>query len=55
MHSLYPANRLTTFMVAFAFACPLFLLMREARLRAIQEAGRWPDIGRVAIDSLTSV
>jgi hypothetical protein len=24
----------TTFLVAFAFACPLFLLMREARLRA---------------------
>lgn len=24
----------TTFLVAFAFACPLFLLMREVRLRA---------------------
>ena len=24
----------TTFVVAFAFACPLFLLMRDARLRA---------------------
>jgi hypothetical protein len=23
----------TTFLVAFAFACPLFLLMRELRLR----------------------
>ena len=25
----------TTFLVAFAFACPLFLLMREMRLRAV--------------------
>ena len=24
----------TTFLVSFAFACPLFLFMREARLRA---------------------
>ena len=29
----------TTFLVAFAFACPLFLLMREVRLRAAPEAG----------------
>jgi len=28
----------TTFLVAFAFACPLFLLMREARL---QQAPAW--------------
>jgi hypothetical protein len=28
----------TTFLVAFAFSCPLFLLMREARLRARFEA-----------------
>jgi hypothetical protein len=25
-----------TFLVAFAFACPLFLLMRERRLREIK-------------------
>jgi hypothetical protein len=28
----------TTFLVAFAFACPLFLLMREVRLRAVRAA-----------------
>lgn len=28
----------TTFLVAFAFACPLFLLMREVRLREIRQA-----------------
>lgn len=27
----------TTFLVAFAFACPLFLLMRERRLQATRE------------------
>ena len=26
---------LATFLIAFAFACPLFLMMRERRLRAI--------------------
>ncbi len=31
-----------TFAVAFAFACPLFLLMRERQLRALR-AGRPPD------------
>ena len=30
----------TTFVVAFAFACPLFLLMREARLRATFETSQ---------------
>ncbi len=29
----------TTFLVAFAFSCPLFLLMREIRLRAIRVNG----------------
>lgn len=29
----------TTFLVAFAFAVPLFLLMRERRLRTIRPAG----------------
>ena len=29
----------TTFLVAFAFACPLFLLMREVRLRTVRDAG----------------
>ena len=28
-----PFYVVTTFLVAFAFACPLFLLMRELRLR----------------------
>lgn len=35
----------TTFLVAFAFACPLFLLVREVRLRANREAtggGQFP-------------
>jgi hypothetical protein len=27
----------TTFLIAFAFACPLFLLMRERRLRALRQ------------------
>jgi hypothetical protein len=35
-----------TFLVAFAFSCPLFLLMRERRLRAIRAAGGSPDAGR---------
>ena len=30
----------TTFLVAFAFSCPLFLLMREVRLRAIRVNGK---------------
>lgn len=30
----------TTFLVAFAFSCPLFLLMREVRLRAIRDSSR---------------
>ena len=29
----------TTFLIAFAFACPLFLLMREVRLRTTRRAG----------------
>src|SRR5262245_5021326 len=28
----------TTFLIAFAFACPLFLLMRECRLQAMRRA-----------------
>jgi hypothetical protein len=28
-----------TFLVAFAFACPLFLLIRESHLRALREGG----------------
>jgi hypothetical protein len=31
-----------TFLVAFAFACPLFLLMRELRLRAMRQGGAPP-------------
>ena len=30
----------TTFLVAFAFSCPLFLLMREVRLRTIPANGK---------------
>ncbi len=30
----------TTFLVAFAFSCPLFLLMREVRLRSLRVNGK---------------
>lgn len=32
----------TTFLVAFAFSCPLFLLMREMRLQSNHKAGPTP-------------
>jgi hypothetical protein len=37
----------TTFLVAFAFSCPLFLLMREVRLRALRVNG----MGEVPVES----
>jgi len=42
-----------TFLVAFAFTCPLFLMMREIRLNANQSAA--DDCVSKSVDSLCSV